>query len=94
MYREINGETFALDKPLTELQFTLIKALHERRASTPTKELVTTTGFKNRESLLKVQATLNKRIMNFLQLPRDLIEVERKEGSRINPLYHLVFAKK
>lgn len=94
LYREVIGEILTTDSPLTEMQFSLIKTLHQNKGFNPTKELTQEIESKNKEAFLKMQSTLNTRIMNLLQLPRELIEVERQSGSRIDPLYHLIFSKK
>lgn len=94
LYRNVIGEILTTDSPLTEMQFSLIRTLHQNKGFNPTKDLTQKIGSKNKESFLKMQSTLNTRIMNLLQLPRELIEVERQSGSRIDPLYHLIFSKK
>lgn len=93
--RDFSGDILKLDGALSEMRLKIIERLVENKNKyMKTKELCDLVGSKNTESLLKLTATMNSKIKNVLQLSKNMIEVEKRIGFRIDPFYRIVFIKK
>ncbi len=93
--RDFSGDILKLDGTLSEMRLKIIERLVENKNKyMKTKELCDFVGSKNTESLLKLTATMNSKIKSVLQLSKNMIEVEKRIGFRIDPFYRIVFIKK